>query len=787
VPMSLEIALVFAILIAAVALFVTGWMRMDMTALLVLGLLAVLGILTPTQAFAGFSSPAVITVGGMFVISAALARTGVAGMLGRQLMRVAGTREMPLVVSIMLTAGILSSVMNNIGVAAMLLPVVMDIARRTGHPPSRLLMPLALGSLMGGLTTLVGTPPNLLASEALNEHGLAPFGLLDFTPPGALILLAGVAFVALIGVRLLPSRDPRGEAGGKGGADLAKAFDLQERIFTVRLPSRSPLAGKMLAESRFGSALGLHVMAILREGEMSLAPSPETVLLANDRLVVQGRPDLLLELRDRRHLKLDEDPRAVERLVSADIGLAEARVHSDSDLVGSTLLQLDFRNRFGVIVLAVRRKGAVRRTHLEQAPLEAGDMLLLQGPRERLDEIEGSTTFPELRMIPPEEAVDHFLLDDRLLSLRVTERSLLVGQSLAQLRIGDAAGLTVVAIVRDGKTNLLPDPDEVFQTDDALLIKAHPDDLAVLRGLQRLDIDQDDAPPLAALESDRVGLMEVVLSPRSTLVGKAPREIGFRDKYGLSVLAIWRGDRAYRSNLRDMPLRFGDAVLVFGPREKLKVMAAEPDFLVLTEAVQEPPLTARAPVAVAVLAAVLLPVLLGIVSIAIAVIMGAVAMVLSRCLKPEEAYRAVEWPAIILIAGMLPLGTALEQSGAARLIADAVLSATGELGPRGILAGLCILTALGAQMIPSAAVVVLMAPIAFTTAAELGLSPHALLMGIALSAASLSSPVAHPVNVLVMGPGGYRYTDYLRLGAPLTLMVLVIVVAVVPVFFPLAP
>jgi di/tricarboxylate transporter len=787
--MSLDIALVFATLLTAVVLFVTGWLRMDVTALLVLALLAVTGILTPTQAFAGFSSPAVITVGGMFVISAALARTGVANIVGRQLLKVAGEREAPLVVTIMLTAGVLSSVMNNIGVAAMLLPVVMDIARRTGLPPSKLLMPLALGSLMGGLTTLVGTPPNLLASEALREQGLEPLRLFDFTGPGLLILLAGVAFVGVIGRHLLPSRDPRGEAagGGTGNGDLARTFNLQERIFTIRLPSRSPLSGKVLADSRLGSALGLHVMAILREGQTSLAPSPETVLQAGDRLVVQGRPDLLLELRNRRHLQVEEDTRVSERLASAEVGLAEAPVTADSDLVGSTLLQLGFRQRFGVIVLALRRQGAVRRTHLEAIPLEAGDLLLLQGHRPLLDELNGSKSFPEVRPLEPEAAVERYQLDERFTSLRVTEQSLLVGQSLAESRVGDAAGLTVIAVVRDGETKLIPDPGEIFRTGDVLLIKAHPADLEVLRGLQRLEIDSEDAPPLAILESDRVGLMEVVLAPRSTLVGKAPREIGFRDKYGLSVLAVWRGDRAYRSNLRDMALRFGDALLVFGPRERLKLLAREPDFLVLSEAIQEPPLTSRAPVAVAVLAGVLLPVLLGWVSIAVAVVIGAVAMVLTHCLKPEEAYRAVEWPAIILIAGMLPLGTALEQSGGARLIADAVLGAAGDLGPRGILAGLCILTALGAQMIPAAAVVVLMAPIAITTAADLGLSPHALLIGVALSAASLSSPVAHPANVLIMGPGGYRYVDYLRLGVPLTIMVLVIVVALLPFFFPLVP
>jgi di/tricarboxylate transporter len=782
---TLESAIVFAILFAAVTMFVSGWMRMDMTALLVLALLALTGILTPAEAFAGFSSPAVITVGGMFVISAALARTGVAGAIGRQLLRVAGASQTRLVIAIMLTAGVLSSVMNNIGVAAMMLPVVMDLARRTGVPPSRLLMPLALGCLMGGLTTLIGTPPNLLASEALRQQGLAPFSLLDFTAPGGLILLAGVAFTALIGIRLLPERDPRSST--TGDRDLLAAFNLQERLFTLRLPSRSPLAGRMLGESRLGSALGLHVLALLREGQASLAPSPEMRLQAGDRLLVQGRPDLLHELRNGRHLQLEEGVEASRHLVSAEIGMAEAVVAESSDMVGGTLMQLQFRQRYGVVVLALLRDGAPRRTHLERIPLQAGDTLLLQGPAATLRELRDSDAFAALRLLQPEEALQRFLLEERFLTMRVTTESLLVGKSLAETRIGDAAGITVLSVLRDGVTQTIPDPDEKFQPGDVLLIKAHPADLAVVRGLQRLEIEDSAPPALDALESDRVGLMEVMLSPRSTLVGKAPRDIGFREKYGLSVLAIWRGDRAYRSNVREMELRFGDALLVFGPRERLKLLAREPDFLVLTEAVQEAPRTDRAPLSTAILAAILLPVLLGHVSIAVAVVAGAVAMVLARCLTAEEAYRAVEWPAIILIAGMLPLGTALEQTGGAQMVAAAVLDITGDMGPRGILAGLCVVTALGVQMIPAPAVVVLMAPIAITTAVELGLSPHTLMMGVALSAASLSSPVAHPVNVLVMGPGGYRYTDYLRLGIPLTIMVLILVVLVLPFFMPLSP
>lgn len=781
--MSLEIALVLAILVAALASFIGGWLRMDVTALLALVALAVSGVLTPAQAFAGFSSPAVVTVVGMFVITAALARTGVANMVGRQVLRVAPDGDTGLVLAIMLTAALVSSVMNNVGVAAMFLPVVMDMARRTGTPPSKLLMPLVLGAHLGGLTTLIGTPPNILASDALREQGLTPFHVFDFTAPATLIAVAGVAFVALVGVRLLPARDPG--AADRGDADLAEAFDLHERIFTVRVPSRSPLEGRALAESRLGSALGLHVLALLRGHETHLAPPPETPLRGADRLVVQGRPDLLLELRNHRHLELEDEPRADERLDSARVGLAEAELRPDSDLVGTTLLESGFRQRFGVIVLAVRRGDTLSRKHLERVRLEAGDVLLLQGERARLDALRGSRSFPELRPTTAAAAVDRFRLEERIISLRVTEHSLFIGKSLAETRVGDAAGLTVLGIIRDGATDLLPTPDEVFRAGDILLMKADPADLAVLRGLQRLEIERDQAPPLTTLESEQVGLMEVVLSPRSGLEGKAPREIGFREKYGLSVVAVWRGDRAYRSNLRDLPLRFGDALLVFGPREKLKLLAREPDFLVLTESAQEPPRSGKAPVSVAVLAAAILPALLGVLAIEVAVVMGAVGMVLTRCVQPGEAYDSIEWPAVILIAGLLPLGTALDQTGAARLFTGAVLEPAAWLGPRGILAALCITTAIGVQVIPAPAMVVLMAPVAFTTAADMGLSPHALLMGVALSAASLASPISHAANVLVMGPGGYRFADYLRVGGPLTVLVLVLVVAVLPFFFPL--
>jgi di/tricarboxylate transporter len=264
--------------------------------------------------------------------------------------------------------------------------------------------------------------------------------------------------------------------------------------------------------------------------------------------------------------------------------------------------------------------------------------------------------------------------------------------------------------------------------------------------------------------------------------------MNFREKYGLTVLAVWRQGRAYSTGLRDMVLAFGDALLVYGSWKKLAVLGREPDFLVLTETAQEVPRVEKANIALGIMAAVLVPVIMGWVPIYIAVVIGAGFMVLSRCLTMEEAYRYIEWKAVFLIAGMLPLGTALDKSGAARLLAEGVVGALGPFGPHAVLFGILVLTFLGTSIIPTAALVVLMVPIALNTATGLGMSPYALMMGIAMSASSsFTSPISHPANVLVMGPGGYRFVDYLKVGVPLTLLILVVLMVVMPVFWPLTP
>lgn len=781
--MTLEIAAVLAILVAAVVMFITEWVRVDVVALMVLVSLTLTSLITPAEALSGFANLAVVTVWAVLILSSGLARTGVAGQIGRPVLRLAGESDARLIALIMLVVGVLSGFMNDIGVAALMLPVVVDIARRTGRPPSLLLMPLAFAALLGGLNTLIGTPPNILISEALQQYGLEPFHMFDYTPTGVVIMLAGIAFMVLVGRHLLPSRDIK-DLSEDAKMAPGEFFGLRERMFVIRLPEDSVLAGKTLAQSRLGAALGLNVLAILRTNQNRLAPDPATHLRPGDRLLVEGQPDLLMELWNRRVLIVEEDQVAAERLQSADIVMVELALSPQSSLPGQTLEQIDFRRRFGVVVLAIRRGGGVVRTNLEKQPLQRDDVLLVQGAREQLDVLRTDSEF----ILSSAEIADEYFLEERLVAMRVPDDSILVNKTLIESRLGDAFGLGVMGIVREGKTHLMPEAEERLAADDLLLVKGRSEDLLTLEGLQGLEIDTEAPPDIAELESEHVGLVEAVLSPRTTLAGTTLRQIHFRDKYGLSVLAIWREGRAYRSNLRNMALRFGDALLLYGPRERQRVLGLEPDFLVLSEAATEAPRLNKAPIALLIMAIVLVPVILDWMPIAISALVGVVLMILTSCLTMDEAYRAIEWKAVFLIAGMLPLGIAMEQTGAANFLAEAMVGLVGPGGPLAVMAGLFVLAALASQVMPNPAVAVLLAPIALNTANDLGISPYPLMMTVAVSAsAAFLSPVGHSANVLVMGPGGYRFSDYTKVGIPLTLIVLVVVIIIMPIVWPFFP
>lgn len=788
--MSGEIVFVLAVLVAVMVFLVTEWMPLEVLSLLVLGVLAIAGMVRPLDALAGFSSPAVVTIWAVFILSGGLTRTGVANILGRQLLKIAGRKPSLLIVTIMLVAGLLSSFMNNVAVAALMLPVVMDLSRKAGYSPSALLMPLAYGTLLGGLTTLIGTPPNILVSEALRENGLSPFKLFDFTPIGLTVMLSGTAFVALVGTRLLPSRTRAMEAA-ESRRDFRPQYELQERLFQIRIPRDSALVGRTLARSRLGSAFGLNVVSITRGNRSLLAPDIAEVIQADDLLIVEGRLDRIRELNHWGQLTLESDTAGVEALYACGMQVAELQLAPDSTYVGRTLSEIGFRNLFALNVLAIQRDGRPIEEDLKAQPLKADDILLVQGPASHLANFENHPELLPPRPLDPSRLKRTTPLDERVRLLRVPEDSRLIGLSLGESRLGDTVDVQILCIVRKDGTGLIPQSSDTFETSDRVVAFGASDMISILlmKGLEGVFIQDPSfhAEP-SMIEDEHVGLVEVMLSPHSVLSGLTLRQIHFREKYGLTVLAIWRKGRAYRSGLRDMPLEFGDALLLYGHWEKLSVLGREPDFLVLTETVQEPPREEKAKVALAIMAAVLLPVILGWVPIYIAVVIGAALMILCRCLSMEEAYRYIEWRAVFLIAGMLPLGTALDQSGAARLLAEGVVGVLGPFGPYAVLFGLLVITFAATSIIPTSALVVLMAPIALKTSTSLGISPYALLMGIAMAAsASFTSPISHPANVLVMGPGGYRFVDYVKVGVPLTLLVLAVLMVTLPVLWPLAP
>jgi len=784
--MTFEIALVLIILLVALVLFVTEWIPMDVTALLVLGSLAVTGLVDGRQAFSGFSNPAVITVWAMFILSEGLTRTGVANRIGQWVMKTAGHGEARLIIVVMLTSGGLSAIMNNIGVAALMLPVVIHIARRTGCPPSRLLMPLAYGTLLGGLTTMIGTPPNLLVSDALRERGLETFGLFSYTPVGLVAMLAGVGFIAFVGRHFLPRTDPVKES--TQGVNLEEEYALRDRTFVMRLSQGSLLAGTALGESRLGSALGLNVVAVTRDGRLVSAPAPDFVLRDGDSLITQGRLDRLEELQGWQTFALDAREGDLNGLVGQGLAVAEVRIAKDSWLVGKALFETDFRSRFGAVVLVIRRSAARKRGEVSATVLTAGDRLLVQGRAEKIAALAKNPVFDRFEPGAADDLARVEELKEKIFEVTVPDNSVLVGQTLAECRLGDAFGLRVLGIDRKGARLLLPEPEEEIQAGDQLIIHGTRQDLRILRGLQELEIESETAPDLSVLESDRVGMVEVTLAPRSSLAGVVLRQLHFRERFGLQVLAIWRGGRAYRSNLRDMRLEFGDAFLVMGERDRLALFQEESDFLVLTPTVKNVFRTERAPLATVIMAAVLVPVLFGWLPIAVSAVCGVAFMVLAGCLKMDEAYRAIEWRAVFLIAGMIPLGTAMQDTGAASLVAEAVVDFLGPLGPWPVIIGLYVITAAATTIIPTAALVLLMAPITIQTCTELGVSPLTGMMAIAMAAsASFTSPISHPANILVMGPGGYRFVDYLKLGIPLALVVFLAVFAVLPIFWPLHP
>jgi di/tricarboxylate transporter len=591
-----EIGLTLAIIVAALVLFATEKLRVDLVALLVLLAVGLFRLIDPDEVFDGFSNSAVITVWAVYIVSGGLFKTGVADTLGRGILRLGSKKEPRLIATIMVTCGVISAFMNNVGATAMLMPALVGISRRTKIAVSKLLIPLSFSSLLGGAMTLIGTPANILAMGILAERGLPTIGFFGFAPMGIVLLTTGVLYMAFVGRHLLPVRE-----GTQGRQDV---YRLREYVSETRVLTKSPLAGKTLLESGLGRDYDLTVLGLERDGECLDRIGRDTLIQKDDLLTLEGSPD----------------------------GLMEARA---------------------------------------------------------------------------------------------------------------ALGLTSEAE-------------------------------------QRLDIER--------LEPGNVQLIEATLAPNTSLVGRTLRGVRFRDRYGFTALAIWRHGEAITEKLRDVPLHFGDALLLQGPQHRVRELQEGKDFLVLEPLEVEQLRRNKAPIAVAALALAILLVVFADLHISLAMVIAAVLMVLTGCLSIEEAHESIDWRTVFLVAGMLPLGMAMEATGAAQYLADIIVGALGDYGATALLAGVYLLAALITQAMSNAAAIVLIVPIAVNTALALGASHLTFTMAVVIGAAtSFLSPVGHKANVLVLGPGGYRFFDYARVGALLTLALLIVSMIFLPLFWPLFP
>lgn len=617
--MTFEIAVVYAVLVGAIGLWASDRLRMDLVALMALLVLAVTGILTPAEALAGFADPVVLMIAALFVVGEGLFQTGVAQAMGRLPARLAGNSEARLLAVVMVMVALLSAFMSSTGTVAVMLPVVVGLAWERGIPPSRLLIPMAVASLLGGMLTLIGTAPNIVVSNHLAAMGREPFGFFEFTPVGAVMVLVGIAFTTLFGRRLLPERRPPAPESAPPTTSvtaLVEAYGLAGTLFHARVPETSPLAGRTIEESRI-------------------------------------------------------------------------------------------RQRFGVTVVGVRRPGpreSVRRP----------------GPREGAGRLEPAP--PDTRIAPG----------------------------------------------------------------DWLYLHGLPKAIADFVGTQRLELLSDaegDAVP------EGMGLVEVLLTPGSRLLGRTLEESGIREKYRVTVLSIRRMGEPILENIGALPLRFGDTLLVKGAWERIRLLQGERrDFVVtglpaeLDRAVR--PYT-RAPLAVSILVAMMALLTVGPVPAVFAVLLAAVGMVLGGCVGGDEAYRSINWQSVVLIAAVLPVATALEKTGGMALIVEVLGGGLGETTPFLLLAFLFVLTSLLSQVISNTATAVLLTPIAFELAVGMGAAPEPFLMTIAVAASTaFATPIASPVNTLVLGPGGYRFGDFFRIGVALQLLVLAATLLVVPLLFP---
>ncbi len=591
--MTWEIAFVLALTVCAVVLFVTEKFSTDIVAIIVMVVLLVSRVLTPAEGLAGFANTATVTVGAMFVLSAGMFRSGAVNFVGRELGKLARHSSGLMLFVLMVVVGVLSSFLNNTAAVAILIPVVIVVARRADTSPSKLLMPLSFASMFGGMCTVLGTSTNILASSIAEEAGLEAFGMFEFTKLGVIFFAVGIAYMMTAGRKLVPDH--------RGQGDLTTSYGLGDYLTDLVLLAESKSVGHSLESAPLVKELNVEVLQILRGGD-TLRPTPETVLRDGDVLRIQGNLRTINELKDRAGVAFGMSVKwRDEELQSTDTRLVEAVVGPSSPLAGKSLAASRLRENYGASVLAIRQHGTLRHGEFENITLMPGDALLIDVPNDQIEHLTQQRVF------------------------------LVVSRA----------------------------------------------------GIPRFDW------------------------PKAS-----------------KALAIV--------------------------------------------------------VSVVVIAAT------GLLPIVAAAATGALMMVLSGCISTEEAYGAIEWNVLFLLAGMLSLGAAMEKTGASTMLASGMIEGVGGLGPLALLAAFFGATMLLTEVMSNNATVALLLPIAITTAQAIDVNPRAFMFAVVFAASSsFMTPVGYQTNTMIYGPGQYRFKDFARVGAPLNLIFWVLGTLLIPWFWPL--
>jgi di/tricarboxylate transporter len=378
--MTTQIATVLALLLVAVILFCIERIPIEIVALLLVIALVLTKTLSASEAFAGFGNDIVITIAGLFILTGGLAKTGVIDAVGRRLHRTAGDSEFRITALIMFAAALCAAVMKNTTTTAMFLPVVLGIASRRGISPSRLLMPLAFGAILGGTCTLIGTSTNLAVSGALPRYGIEPFTMFELTRVGVAIVGVGMLYMLMLGRRLLPRGVPT--------QSLTEQYHVRQYTTEVIVLDDCPLIGKTLAEARISDELDLTLLGIVRGDEQFRIAPPKEKIKASDLLLVQGRVEDIIRVKSEARIEIKSDFTLSDSLLEGkDVELFEAMVPRGSDLLGSTLKSLDFQRRYQLVVLAINRHGVNLLSKISRLKLRFGDVLLMQGNRQHVESL----------------------------------------------------------------------------------------------------------------------------------------------------------------------------------------------------------------------------------------------------------------------------------------------------------------------------------------------------------------------------------------------------------------